>query len=183
MVDVDHRAGACDASIRPNQILAVAGLPHGLLNGARAHSVVDCVEQRLLTPLGLRSLAPGEPGYAAAYSGGPRERDAVYHQGTVWPWLIGPFVEAWLAVRDGTPEAQREARTRFVSPLLDHAAREGLGHVCEIADAEPPHSPKGCPFQAWSLAELLRLDLQVLRERAPVARVLTTRAAARPALR
>jgi glycogen debranching enzyme len=129
------------------------------------------------------SLAPGEPGYAAAYSGGPRERDAVYHQGTVWPWLMGPFVEAWLTVRGGTSEARREARARFVDPLLDYAAREGLGHVCEIADADPPHASRGCPFQAWSLSELLRLDLQVPREQAPVARNVTTRAAARLAPR
>ena len=162
VIDVDHRSGASDASLRPNQILAVGGLPEPVLSGPRARQVVDCVERSLLTPLGLRSLAPEEPGYAAAYGGGPRARDAVYHQGTVWPWLIGPFVEAWVRVRDGAPEARREARARFLDPLLAYAAREGFGHLCEIADAEPPHAARGCPFQAWSLGELLRLDRGVL---------------------
>jgi predicted glycogen debranching enzyme len=163
VVDVDHRPGTFDASFRPNQIFAVGGLPFALLEGPRARSVVDAVERRLWTPLGLRSLAPGEPGYAARYAGGVRERDGAYHQGTAWPWLLGPFVEAWVRVRGGAPEAKREARERFVAPLLAHLETAGLGHVSEIADAEPPHAPRGCPFQAWSLGELLRLQEQVLR--------------------
>ena len=117
--------------------------------------MVETVERRLLTPLGLRSLAPGEPGYRPHYGGGVLERDPRYHQGTVWPWLIGPFVEAWLRVRGDTPEAKREADERFLSPLRAHLGVAGLGHVSEIADAEPPHPPRGCPFQAWSLGELL----------------------------
>jgi len=91
-----------------------------------------------------------------------RRRDGGYHQGTVWPWLIGPFVEAWLRVRDHSDQAKREARARFVQPLLEHLHHAGLGHVSEIADVEAPHTPRGCPFQAWSLAELLRLDRVVL---------------------
>ncbi len=163
VVDVDHEPGRVDASFRPNQILAVGGLPRAVLSGDRAHRVVDEVERRLLTPLGLRSLAPGEPGYAPRYEGGVGERDAAYHEGTVWPWLLGPFVEAWLRVRGNTAAARREARGRFLDPLLmKHLGEAGLGHVSEIADAEPPHTPRGCPFQAWSVGEVLRLLEAVL---------------------
>jgi predicted glycogen debranching enzyme len=164
VVDVDHRPGTVDPTFRPNQILAAGGLPVALVEGERARRIVDAVEQRLWTPLGLRSLAPGEPGYTPRYSGGVRERDGAYHQGTVWPWLLGPFVEAWLRVRGSTPQAKREARERFVAPLLAHLGEAGLGHVSEIADAEAPHTPRGCPFQAWSLGELLRLSERVLAE-------------------
>jgi predicted glycogen debranching enzyme len=157
VIDVDHEAGRVDAALRPNQVLAVGGLPVAALDGARARSVVDVVERELWTPLGPRSLAPGEPGYAPRYAGGVAERDGAYHQGTVWPWLAGPFVEAWLRVRGGGADARREARARFVQPLLDHLRAAGLGHVSEVADAEPPHTAGGCPFQAWSLGELLRL--------------------------
>ena len=115
--------------------------------------------------MGLRTLASGEPHYAARYVGRPSERDAVYHQGTVWPWLIGPFVEAWVRVRRNTAAARREARARFIAPMLAHLESAGLGHVSEIADAEPPFTPRGCPFQAWSTGELLRLDRSVLAER------------------
>ncbi|HEX6850262.1 MAG TPA: amylo-alpha-1,6-glucosidase [Candidatus Polarisedimenticolaceae bacterium] len=166
VADVDHVPGRDDASFRPNQILAVGGLPWSLLPQAEARRVVDAVEARLWTPLGPRSLAPGEQGYVPRYAGGVLERDGAYHQGTVWPWLAGPFVEAWVAVRGGTIEARREARARFLEPLLAHLDDAGLGHVSEIADAEAPHEPKGCPFQAWSLGELLRLDRVVLREAA-----------------
>jgi predicted glycogen debranching enzyme len=156
VVDVDHVPGRNDASIRPNQILAVGGLPYQVLVEPYASRVVETVERHLLTPLGLRSLAPGEPGYRARFGGGVWERDSGYHQGTVWPWLMGPFVEAWLRVRGGTPEAKREADARFLAPLRDHLTVAGLGHVSEVADAEPPHRTGGCPFQAWSLGELLR---------------------------
>ncbi|HVT08590.1 MAG TPA: amylo-alpha-1,6-glucosidase [Polyangia bacterium] len=164
VVDVDHQAGRVDDTLRPNQILAVGGLPLRLLDGARAAQVVDTVGRALLTPLGLRSLAPGEPGYCPRYGGGPRERDGAYHQGTVWPWLLGPFVEAWVRARGGTADAKRAARAQLVAPLLAHLDEAGLGHVSEVADAEAPHTPGGCPFQAWSLGELLRLDRVVLAE-------------------
>jgi predicted glycogen debranching enzyme len=170
VVDVDHVPGTADASLRPNQILAVGGLPHALLDGARARCVVDKVEAQLWTPLGLRSLAPHEAGYCGRYEGGPHERDGAYHQGTVWPWLAGPFVEAWLRVRGATPAARREARERFLTPLLAHLGEAGLSHVSEIADAEPPHAPRGCPFQAWSVGEALRLSLVVLAAPRPAAR-------------
>jgi predicted glycogen debranching enzyme len=169
VVDADHRPGACDASLRPNQIFAVGGLPWSALEGARARAVVDLVEARLLTPCGLRSLAPGEPGYAPAYGGGVQERDGAYHQGTVWPWLIGPFVEAWLRVRGDTEAARHEARRRFLAPLLAHAERDGFGHLHELHDAEPPFTARGCPFQAWSLGELLRLEHGVLATPSPAA--------------
>jgi predicted glycogen debranching enzyme len=162
VVDVDHVPGTRDDSFRPNQILAIGGLPMALMDGERAKRVVDEVERRLVTPLGLRSLAPGAPGYSARYEGGPSLRDGVYHQGTVWPWLIGPFVQAWLRVRGNTSAARREARLRFLQPLLVHLETAGLGHVSEIADAEEPFTPRGCPFQAWSLGELIRLDRQIL---------------------
>jgi predicted glycogen debranching enzyme len=162
VVDVDHVRGTRDDTFRPNQILAVGGLPVALIDGDRARSVVDHVERSLVTPIGLRSLARGAPGYAARYEGSPSTRDAVYHQGTVWPWLMGPFVEAWMRVRGNTSSARVEARQRFVEPLLSHLQSAGIGHVSEIADAEEPFTPRGCPFQAWSLGELLRVDRLVL---------------------
>ncbi|MEO8680600.1 MAG: amylo-alpha-1,6-glucosidase [Vicinamibacterales bacterium] len=171
VVDVDHESGRVDASVRPNQIFAVGGLPFPVLKGPRARRVVEIVEEQLLTPIGLRTLAPGSPGYAPSYEGGPWARDHAYHQGTVWPWLIGPFVEAWLRVHGSTQRNRAVARERFLAPLLAHLKVAGLGHVSEIADAEPPFTPRGCPFQAWSLGELLRLDRTVLAAaRRPAAR-------------
>jgi len=181
VVDVDHEPGRHDAAIRPNQIFAVGGLGEPLITGARARSIVDVVEARLWTPMGLRSLAPGEPGYAAHYEGPPEARDAVYHQGPVWPWFIGAFVDAWLRVHDATPDMAPDmapdvtpgfdsgvdpdvatvARTRFIAPLLAHLDDVGLGHVSEIADADAPHTPRGCPFQAWSVGELIRAERSV----------------------
>ena len=163
VVDVDHRGGTVDPTFRPNQILAVGGLPLAILNGDRARAVVDAVEAELVTPLGLRSLAPSEPGYRPTYSGSMRERDSAYHQGTIWPWLIGPFVEAWIRVRGGTEAAKQEARRRFVAPLRAHLDEAGVGHVSEVASAEAPYEVGGCPFQAWSVGELLRIEEQVLR--------------------
>ena len=162
VADVDHVAGTHDATFRPNQIFAVGGLPLQLLDRTRARKVVDAVERRLLTPLGLRSLAPGEPGYGPRYEGDGRARDSVYHQGTVWPWLMGPFVQAWLRARGNTPANRSEARRRFLEPLLAHLQAAGLGHVSEIADADAPFTPRGCPFQAWSLGELIRMDREML---------------------
>lgn len=162
VVDVDHVPGEVDATVRPNQILAVGGLPEALLEGKKAQSVVELVEDRLLTPLGLRTLAPDEPGYAPRYEGDLVRRDVAYHNGTVWPWLLGPFVEAWLRVRGGKRAAVLEARSRFLPPIEKHLEEAGLGHVSEIADGDPPHTPRGCPFQAWSLGEALRLERVVL---------------------
>jgi glycogen debranching enzyme len=162
VIDCDHHAGVVDLTFRPNQIFAVGGLPIMLLSKEKARRVVDAVEMLLLTPLGLRSLAPSEPAYAQHYEGDSRVRDSVYHQGTVWPWLIGPFVEAWVRVHGANAAARKKARARFLPPLHKHLNHAGLGHVSEICDAEAPHTPRGCPFQAWSLGELLRLEHSVL---------------------
>ncbi len=167
VIDASLRAGEKDAAIRPNQIFAVGGLPFQLLDDERAKRVVAVVEEKLLTPLGLRSLAPGEPDYKPRYEGGVYQRDGAYHQGTVWPWLIGPFVEAWVRVRGNTAATKSEARKKFLAPLLAHLDEAGLGHVSEIADADAPHTPRGCPWQAWSLGEVLRLDQIVLSESKP----------------
>ena len=164
VVDVDHKAGNVDASFRPNQVFAVGGLPRQCLDRDRAQLVVDAVEERLLTPMGLRSLAPDDPHYVNRYSGGVTERDGAYHQGTVWPWLLGPFVEAWVRVRGDTDEAKKYARERFLPALEEHLEQAGIGHISEIADGDEPHIPRGCPFQAWSLGEFLRLKHDVLAE-------------------
>jgi glycogen debranching enzyme len=110
----------------------------------------------------LRSLAPRDPSFVSRYEGGPSQRDASYHQGTVWPWLIGPFVEAWVRTHGNTASARVLARKRFLDPMGAHLQRAGVSHVSEIADADAPFTPRGCPFQAWSLGEYLRLDRQVL---------------------
>jgi predicted glycogen debranching enzyme len=163
VVDVDHAAGVVDVSLRPNQIFAIGGLPLAVIHGPRARNIVDAVERHLLTPLGLRTLASGSPGYAPQCVGLPEQRDAAYHQGTVWPWLMGPFVEAWARVRGGTAAAKQQARQRFLPPLEKHLESSGLGHISEVTDAEPPFTPRGCPFQAWSLGEFLRLKYSALR--------------------
>lgn len=157
VVDVDHVPGTHDAAVRPNQIFCVGGLPFPLLTGELAKSVVDAVEHRLLTPLGLRTLSPDDPAYAGHYGGDARTRDGAYHQGTVWPWLLGPFVDAWLSVRGRSEAALTEGRARFLPPLEQHLGEAGLGHVSEVADGDAPYRPGGCPFQAWSLGEYIRL--------------------------
>lgn len=164
VVDVNHQPGSVDAAFRPNQIFAVGGLPLRLIEDNRAFLIVEAVKNQLWTPLGLRSLAPGEAGYAARYEGGVRERDGAYHQGTIWPWLLGAFVDAWVGIHQRTPAAIHEARRAYLRPLLDHFEEAGLGHVSEIADADAPHTPRGCPWQAWSLGEALWLDQFVLAE-------------------
>lgn len=157
VVDVDHVPGRLDASLRPNQILAVGGLPFALLAGDPARDVVDVVERKLLTPLGLRTLSPDDPAYVGRYGGDQRTRDGAYHQGTVWPWLLGPFVDAWLSVYGDDAATVAEARARFLPPLERHLSEAGLGHVSECADGDPPHRPRGSPFQAWSLGEYVRI--------------------------
>jgi predicted glycogen debranching enzyme len=164
VIDCHGQPGAVDGSIRANQIFAVGGLPLTLLSLPQAQAVVQCVERELLTPMGLRTLARGEPGYEPLYGGDRVKRDGAYHQGTAWPWLLGPFVEAWVRVNGDTRKVRDEARARFVDPLIATMPTAiGLNHVAEIADAEPPHAAKGCPFQAWSVAELARLSLTVLK--------------------
>jgi predicted glycogen debranching enzyme len=162
VVDVDHVPGTADHTLRPNQIFAVGGLPLALLCGRKARRLVDTVQAELWTPFGLRSLAPSDPAYVGRYTGGAAARDAAYHQGTVWPWLMGAFVEAWVRVRGNTASARALAHKRFLEPLSAQLRVAGLSHVSEITDAEAPFSPRGCPFQAWSLGEFLRLDRVVL---------------------
>jgi glycogen debranching enzyme len=164
VVDADHRPGISDPTLRPNQILAVGGLPYTVADESYAARIVETVESRLWTPLGLRTLPWEDSRYVRRYEGNVPARDGGYHQGTVWPWLVGPFVEAWVRVQGDTPKIRREARLKFLEPLLQHLDRGGLGHISEIADAESPHTPRGCPFQAWSVGEALRLDLQVLAQ-------------------
>jgi predicted glycogen debranching enzyme len=158
VIDDGHIAGAVDPTCRPNQIFAIGGLPHPILTGDRARAVVDTVERVLWTPAGPRSLDPADPRYHPRYLGGPSARDGSYHNGPVWPWLAGAFIEAWVRVRGSTDEARREARARFLTPLLARTQIAGLDHLAEICDGDPPHRPVGCPFQAWSLAEALRID-------------------------
>ena len=159
VIDVDHRPGVDDHSVRPNQIFAVGGLPRPILEGDAARRLVDLVEERLWTPMGPRTLDPADPAYAGSCEGGVNDRDSAYHQGTVWPWLAGPFIEAWVRSRGDTPEARAEAARRFVEPLWAQREVAGLGHISEIADGDAPHAPRGTPFQAWSLSELLRARL------------------------
>jgi predicted glycogen debranching enzyme len=148
---VDSEDGGSDPACRPNQILAIS-LDHPVLDDARWRSVIDVVTDRLLTPVGLRSLAPGHPDYKARYYGDLRSRDAAYHQGTVWAWLIGPYVDAWLKLNPGK-EAQAR---RFLAGLLTHLDEACIGSISEIFDAEAPYTPRGCVAQAWSVAEVLR---------------------------
>jgi predicted glycogen debranching enzyme len=140
-----------DAACRPNQIFAIS-LQHPILDANRWQAVLRVVRDRLLTPVGLRSLAPGHPDYKAKYYGDLRARDAAYHQGTVWAWLIGPFVDAWLRVY---PEDRVGAR-RFLEGFKEHRGEACIGSISEVFDAEAPFTPRGCIAQAWSVAEVLR---------------------------
>jgi len=147
-----------DPSIRPNQILAVS-LTHSMLSSERAKSVVEKVREHLLTPYGLRSLAPGDPQYRGRYTGGPVERDGAYHQGTVWPWLLGPFITAYVKVHGGSEAARRQA-SDWLAPLREHLTDAGLGHISEIFDGDAPRLPRGNIAQAWSVAEILRAYIE-----------------------
>jgi predicted glycogen debranching enzyme len=151
LYDVVDGPDGDDPACRPNQVLAVA-LPHPVLDASRWEAVLDVVESKLLTPVGLRSLAPDHPDYKPTYHGDLRTRDAAYHQGTVWAWLIGPWVDAWLRVHPGNHAGAR----RFLDGLLAHLPDFGVGSIAEIFDAEAPYTPRGCIAQAWSVAELLR---------------------------
>lgn len=143
-----------DASMRPNQIFA-ASLHHTMLPRERAKRVVEAVRRELLTPFGLRSLSPNDPQYAPIYRGGPEERDAKYHQGTVWAWLMGPFIIAYLKVYGEERGAHYQA-SEWLKPFQEHLKFAGLGSISEIFDGDAPHTPRGCIAQAWSVAELLR---------------------------
>ncbi|HVF47318.1 MAG TPA: amylo-alpha-1,6-glucosidase [Pyrinomonadaceae bacterium] len=145
-----------DGSIRPNQIFAVS-LRHSMLEPKRARSVVQKVDTELLTPVGLRSLSPTDAAYARVYIGSPLERDGSYHQGTVWGWLIGPFVEAYLKVHPNDAPVKARA-AEIIDGFATHLSHAAVGQISEIFDADPPHLPRGCIAQAWSVAELLRIS-------------------------
>ena len=140
-----------DASVRPNQLFAIS-LPHPVLDPEHWSAVLDVVARQLATPFGLRSLGPGHPDYKARYDGDLRSRDAAYHQGTVWGWLVGPFVDAWFKVHPGDPAGA----SRLVGGLEEQLSKSCIGTISEICDAEPPFAPRGCVAQAWSVAEALR---------------------------
>lgn len=145
--------GFADGRVRPNQLF-VLSLPFPLLTRSKGESVLQVVEAKLLTPFGLRTLAPDEEGYCPRYEGNPEMRDAAYHQGTVWPWLLGPYVRACIKVRGDDPEEKPRLR-KLLQPLLDQLDEGCLGHIPEVYDASAPHRQGGTPAQAWSVAELL----------------------------
>ena len=156
----NERTGCCydvlappDPSIRPNQLLALS-LPFPLLDGDRAERVLRICEEKLLTPFGLRTLAPDDPAYRGQLIGDQRARDSAYHQGTVWPWLLGPYITA--LIRVGGDEGRAEAR-RIIEGFVPHLGQAGVGTISEIFDGDAPHAPRGCIAQAWSVAELLRV--------------------------
>ncbi|MBN2137412.1 MAG: glycogen debranching enzyme family protein [Sedimentisphaerales bacterium] len=147
--------GSVDSSLRPNQIFSVS-LPWCPLTGEQQKAVVEAVRRELLTPYGLRTLSPADKRYKGSYTGSPQQRDAAYHQGTVWPYLMGAFVEAYLKVHDFSKKSKKDA-ANFIAPLLGHLTGDGcLGSVSEIFDGDAPHRPRGCVAQAWSVAELIR---------------------------
>jgi len=155
VIDHDKR----DASVRPNQIFAVS-LFHKMLPADKAAAVVNAVAKHLLTPYGLRTLAPDDPRYRGRYEGDPASRDGAYHQGTVWPWLMGPFISAYLYVHGRTPDWLAQAR-RWLCELESYAAGDGLGQVAEVFDGDAPQRAGGCIAQAWSVAELWRAQREI----------------------
>ena len=152
-----------DPAFRPNQVLAVS-LDHPVLDPAKWQCVLDQVESRLLTPFGLRSLAPGHPDYKARYDGDLRARDAAYHQGTVWAWLVGPFIDAWRRVH---PADMGKAR-QFLAGFEPHLREACVGSISEVFDAEAPYYPRGCIAQAWSVAEVLRTWIKTAQPSASI---------------
>jgi len=152
--------GTVDSSLRPNQIFAVS-LGFSPLSGQQQGCVIDTVQRNLLTPYGLRTLNKDDARYKGIYSGPQQMRDEAYHQGTVWPYLIGPFIEGYLKVHGFTAESKKQA-AEFIKPLMHHLCEQAcLGQVSEIFDGDPPHKPRGCIAQAWSVAELIRAYLLI----------------------
>jgi glycogen debranching enzyme len=147
--------GIPDTSLRPNQIYAVS-LPFSPLDEAKQKSVVETVSEKLLTPYGLRTLNPEDKRYRPVCTGHQMERDRAYHQGTVWPHLIGPFIEAWLKVNNSSKKSKKQA-AHYLQPLLKHLQEDAcIGSISEIFDGGKPHYPRGCFAQAWGVAEVLR---------------------------
>ena len=154
LADVWRPDGSSDASVRPNMVLA-ASLEASPLTRAQRGSIVERANAELLTPVGLRTLSPSDPHYAPRFEGGPDERDGAYHQGTVWPWLLGAWVEASLRAF-GRSRAVRDDLRAKLSGLEPELERAGLLHVSEVFDGDAPHRPGGTIAQAWNTAELLR---------------------------
>ncbi|MFH1221045.1 MAG: amylo-alpha-1,6-glucosidase [Candidatus Eisenbacteria bacterium] len=144
-----------DDSVRPNQVIAIS-LTYPVLDPSRWKSVVDVVERELLTPFGLRTLSPNDSRYRGAYQGDLEARDNAYHQGTVWPWLLGPYMTAYLRAHGRSRQTLAYCR-RLLEPILAHLSDAGLGQISEIFDGDPPHKPRGCIAQAWSVGEILRV--------------------------
>jgi predicted glycogen debranching enzyme len=161
LIDVVDGEHGDDPAVRPNQLFAIT-LKHPVLDQSRWAAVVEKVQKELLTPVGLRSLAPGHPDFKARYFGDLRARDAAYHQGTVWGWLIGPFVDAWMKVH---PEDRKGAR-KLLEGFMEHLDHACVGSISEVFDAQEPFTPRACIAQAWSVAEVLRC-LALLAEEGP----------------
>lgn len=142
-----------DASIRPNQVLSVS-LTNSMVTSKRARSIMRAVERELMTPRGLRTLSPTDANYIGRYEGDPPSRDGAYHQGTVWPWLMGPFITAY--VKTFGRKAGQDFADEWLSQFQGHLNEACLGQVSEIFDGDAPHTPRGCVAQAWSVAEFLR---------------------------
>jgi predicted glycogen debranching enzyme len=147
-----------DAAIRPNQIFAVS-LPYTMLPADKALQVVNTVQQVLLTPFGLRSLSSNDPQYRGHYGGDVVSRDGAYHQGTVWAWLMGPFITAYVKVHGNSPDSRDQVK-RLLNNFVPHLRNAGLGQISEVFDGDVPHKPGGCFAQAWSVAELLRAAVE-----------------------
>jgi predicted glycogen debranching enzyme len=162
-----------DASIRPNQIFAVS-LYHSMLDPGKAREVVAAVERDLLTPYGLRSLAPSDQQYRGRYEGDPFSRDSAYHQGTVWPWLMGAFVTAYLKVNGRSAQSRGQA-AQWMSELRRFLLDEAGGQLPELFDGDAPHRPRGCIAQAWSVAEMLRVYVEELSAETPARGTLRSR--------
>jgi glycogen debranching enzyme len=141
-----------DGAIRPNQIFALS-LPFPLIQGEQARSVLRIIEEKLYTPVGLRSLSPDDPAYKPHYTGNQKLRDSAYHQGTVWSWLLGPLAHAIVSVEG---ESGRARAKRVLEGILPHLQEAGIGTISEIFDGDTPHAPRGCIAQAWSVGEILR---------------------------
>jgi predicted glycogen debranching enzyme len=157
--------GAADRHIRPNQIVAVS-LDYCPLNKEQQQSVLDVVTSHLITPFGLRTLSPEDPAFVPFYRGGPKERDAAYHQGTVWPWLISPYMKAVLKVYDDPQKARNFLRRNFSALWQEHLMQRGIMGVSEIFDGLYPYKPDGCLSQAWSMAALIELLNELKAEKA-----------------
>jgi glycogen debranching enzyme len=153
LFDVIDENGNPDASLRPNQIFALS-LPFHLIDGEKAKSVIDIVRSKLYTAFGLRSLSPDDPKYSGHYGGNSLKRDSVYHQGTVWSWLLGPYVEAGMKFAG---DAFKPEALAIIERFASHLNESCIGSVSEIFDGDAPHHPRGCVAQAWGVAEILRV--------------------------